>query len=186
MILARSFALLALSVLVVSGCKSTYSEKDLTTEPPPLLRSNSRVYVAIPFDATFKKNVAQGSGKQTAQALFAAFNRYTKSVYLGKFPESVSEALDSARRMNAEYLVYPNLTKWEDRATEWSGRRDRMEVKIDLIDLNDSKVMFSREISATGKWMTDGGDTPNDLLEQPAEEYVNALFRRVEKPSALW
>jgi hypothetical protein len=151
-----------------------------------LLRSNSRIYVAIPFDVSFKKTVAQGSGKQTAQSLFAAFSRYTKSVSLGKFPESVSEGLDSARQMNAEYLLYPNIIKWEDRATEWSGRRDRLELKIDLIDLNDSKVVFSREISGTGKWMTDGGESPNDLLEQPIEEYANALFRRIQKPSSLW
>ncbi|HTG45964.1 MAG TPA: DUF4823 domain-containing protein [Verrucomicrobiae bacterium] len=170
----------------LTACQSTYSEKNITKEPPPLLRSNTRAYVAIPFDAMFKKTVAQGSGKQTAQALFVAFNRYTKSVYLGKFPESTTEALDSARKFNAEYLVYPNIVKWEDRATEWSGRRDRLSLKVDLIDLSTSTIVFSREIEATGKWMTDGGDSPNDLLEQPCEEYVNALFRRIEKPSALW
>lgn len=186
MIRLRRFLLGFVCLLSLSACKSTYSEKNVTTEPPPLLRATSRIYVAIPVDATFKKTVAQGSGKLTAQAIMVALNRYTKSVYLGKFPESATEALESARRYNAEYLVYPNLLKWEDRATEWSGRRDRLEVKIDLIDLADSRVAFSREISATGKWMTDGGDTPNDLLEQPVEEYVNALFRRVEKPSALW
>jgi hypothetical protein len=169
-----------------ASCKSTYSERNVTSEPPPILRNDSRIYVAMPFDATFKKTVAQGSGKQTAQAIFASFNRYTKSVYLGKFPESVAEALESARRYNAEYVVYPHLLKWEDRATEWSGRRDQLEIKIDLIQLAESKLAFSREISGTGKWMSDGGDTPNDLLDQPIEEYVNALFRRVQKPSALW
>jgi hypothetical protein len=169
-----------------TGCKSTYSEQNMTKEPPPLLRNNSRIYVAMPFDASFKKSVAQGSGKQTAQAIFDALTRYTRSVYLGKFPESASEAIASARAYNADYLVYPNLLKWEDRATEWSGRRDQLQVKIDLIDLNDSHLLFSREITATGKWMTDGGDTPNDLLQKPAEEFVNTLFRKVEKPSALW
>ena len=184
----RAICSLVVSVwaLLCSGCSSTYSEKNVTSEPPPLLRNDSRIYVAMPFDATFKEKVAQGSGKQTAQVIFTAFNRYTKSVYLGKFPESASEALESARRYSADYVVYPNLAKWEDRATEWSGRRDRLEVKIDLIDLANSQLAFSREITATGKWMTDGGDTPNDLLEQPIEEYVNALFRRVAKPSALW
>jgi hypothetical protein len=186
MIGLRRFLLGCGSLILLSACKSTYSEKNVTAEPPPLLKANSRIYVAIPFDATFKKTVAQGSGKLTAQAIMVAFNRYSKAVYLGKFPESASEAIESARRFNAEYLVYPNLLKWEDRATEWSGRRDQLQIKIDLIDVADSRLAFSREINATGKWMTDGGDTPNDLLEQPVEEYVNAVFRRVEKPSAFW
>jgi len=186
MILVRQFAGFVLLLAISTGCESTYSEKNVTTEPPPLLRSTSRIYIAIPFDATFKKVVAHGSGKQTAQALFVAFSRYTKSVSFGKFPESASEALDSARSMNAEFLAYPNLIRWEDRATEFTGIRDQLELKIDLVNLSDNKLVFSREIQATGKWMSDGGQTPNDLLQQPIEEYVNALFRRLETPSALW
>jgi hypothetical protein len=177
---------LALTTLFAAGCKSTYSEKNVTNEPPPILKSNSRIYIAIPFDAAFKDGVAQDSGKLTAQAFQAAFLRYTRSVYTSKFPESLSEALESARRAGLEYLLYPNINRWEDRATEWSGRRDRLALKVDLIDLATSKVVFSREIEATGKWMSDGGESPRDLLNEPAEQYVNSVFRRIDKPSALW
>ncbi len=177
---------LALAAFVLSGCKSTYTEKNTSNEPPPILKSNSRVYVAVPFDGTFKDKVAQGSGKVTAQAFQAAFMRYTRSVYISKFQESVTEAIDSARRGNLDYVLYPAILEWQDRATEWSGRRDRLSLKVELIDLSTSKVVFSREIQATGKWMTDGGETPNQLVNEPAEQYVNALFRRIEKPSALW
>lgn len=182
----RLLSAACLAFLVLTGCKSTYSEKNLTNEPPPLLRNSSRVYVAVPYDASFKNQVALSSGKRTAEALYVALTRYTRSVHMGKFPESATDALESARRFSAEYLIYPNIVKWEDRATEFSGRRDRLELKLDLIDMRDGRLAFSREISATGKWLTEGGDTPGDLLEQPIEEYVNALFRKVEKPSALW
>jgi hypothetical protein len=169
----------------VSGCQSTYSEKNLSDQPVPLLRNTSRIYVAIPFDASFKQKVAQHSGKQTAEALVTAFTRNTKSVSMSKYPESLSEALESARKYNAEYLIYPVLLKWEDRATEWSGRRDRLQVRIDTIDLSNSAVVFSKMVEATGKWMTEGGDSPADLLQEPADSYVNSLFRRLETPSAL-
>jgi hypothetical protein len=105
---------------------------------------------------------------------------------MSRFPESLGEALEIARNGHMEYVLYPTIVRWEDRATEFTGRRDRLTIKADLIDLATSKVVFSREFEATGKWMTDGGETPKDLLEQPAEQYVNALFRRIEKPSALW
>ena len=181
---ARYLMLLA-SFAVLTACRSTYQEKELTSAPPPILKSNSRIYVAIPFDATFKDEVIQGSGKQTAQAFQAAFMRYTRSVYTSKFPESLSEALEIARNGHMEYLLYPTIIQWEDRATEFSGRRDRLKIKVDLIDLSTSKVVFSREIEAVGKWMTDGGETPKDLLDQPAQQFANAVFRRIEKPSAL-
>lgn len=178
-------AIFLLGAMMWCGCQSTYTEKNTTTDAPPILRSTTRIYVAIPFDASFKEKVAQGSGKATAQAFYAAFARHIKGTYISRNPESLDEALDSARQIGAQYLVYPNILRWEDRATEWSGRRDRLQLKVDLIDLSTSRVAFSREISATGKWMTDGGDTPIDLLGEPAEEFVNALFRRIERPSAL-
>jgi hypothetical protein len=185
--LRKSFSVFAitLAALALGGCKTTYTEKNLTNEPPPILKSTSRIYIAIPFDASFKKTVAQESGKVTAQAFQAAFLRYTRSVYTSKFPESVTEALENARRAGLEYVVYPSITRWEDRATEWSGRRDRVALKVDLVDVSTGSVVFSREVEATGKWMTDGGDSPRDLLNEPAEEYVNALFRRIDRPSAL-
>lgn len=184
----RKFSLIALLAAFAfsTGCKSTYEEKDLTETPPPILKSNSRIYVAIPFDATFKKEVMQGSGKQTAQAFQVAFTRYTRSVYTSKFPESVGDALEIARKGEMEYVLYPTIVRWEERATEFTGRRDRLTIKADLIDLSTSQVVFSREVEATGKWMTDGGDSPKDLLDQPAEQYANAVFRRIEKPSAFW
>ncbi len=185
MIRLRHFLALGLVAVGMAGCKSTYSTKNVTTAPPPLLRNTSRIYVAVPFDAAYKKKVAQGSGKKTADVLFAAIGKYSKYASMSKYPESVSEAIDSARERSANYLIYPAITKWEDHDTEWSGRRDRLQIKVDLIDLADSQVVFSREISATGKWLTEGGDTPADLLSEPLEEYVNALFRRVETPSAL-
>jgi hypothetical protein len=186
MLIRQVFAAAAVWLIALTGCTSTYSQKDVTAGAPPLLRTDSRIYIAIPFDATFKKSVAVGSGKATAQALYAAFARYSKGVYIGPRPESMSEALETARKYSADYLVYPNIIRWEDRATEWSGRRDRLELKVDLVDPKTSALVFSRNIQGTGKWMTDGGDTPTDLLPQPCDEFANALFRHVEKPSALW
>jgi hypothetical protein len=172
-------------VALFLGCKATFSEKNLSNEPPPLLKNSSKIYIAIPFDASFKGKVAQNSGRQVTDALSTAFHRVSKSVYTSRAPESLSEALENARKYNTDFLVYPVLLKWEDRATEWSGRRDRLQVRVDTIDLATSKVVFSEMIEATGKWMTDGGDTPADLLEEPSESYVNSLYRRIETPSAL-
>src|SRR5690349_2583148 len=115
--IARALSLSCLFALTLTGCKSTYSEKNLTTEPPPLLRGNSRIYVAVPYDASFKKQVALNSGKHTAEALYVALQRYTRSVYMAKFPEAATEAAESAKQHGSEYLIYPHIIKWEDHAT---------------------------------------------------------------------
>ena len=121
----------------------------------------------------------------TAQAFQAAFMHYTRSVYISRFPESSAEALENARRASLDYMVYPTIVRWEVRATEWSGRRDQLALKVDLIEVSTGNVVFSREIESTGKWMSDGGDSPRDLLTEPAEQFANAIFRRVDRPSAF-
>jgi PBP1b-binding outer membrane lipoprotein LpoB len=185
--LRKTFSVIAatLAALVLAACETTYTEKNLTNEPPPILKSTSRIYVAIPFDASFKDTVAQQSGKNTAEAFQVAFLRYSRSVYTSKFPESAGEALESARRANMEYVLYPTILRWEDRATEYTGLRDRLALKVDLIDLNSGTIVFSREAEVTGKWMSDGGETPRDLLTDPAEQFANSVFRRIDRPSAL-
>jgi Domain of unknown function (DUF4823) len=170
---------------LLSACKSTYSEKKLSETAPPLLSNTTRLYIARPFDAVDRKKVAFESGRVTVDSLYTAFSRQTRSVYSGKIPESVSEGLESARKIRADYLVYPTLEQWTDRATEYSGRRDRLKIKVEIIELVQSKLVFAQEIEATGRWMTDGGDTPKDLLDAPINNLVNSLFRRVERPSAL-
>jgi hypothetical protein len=64
--------------------------------------------------------------------------------------------------------------------------RDKLAVRAELIEVPTGRVVFSREFEATGKFMTDGGESPKDLLDQPAEQFANTIFRRIEKPSALW
>jgi hypothetical protein len=177
---------LVAALALLTACQNKYTETELSSEAPPLLKSNTRIYVAIPFDASFKKEVAQGSGKLTAQAFQVAFMKYTRSVYTSKFPESAGEALEIAREGHMQYLLYPTILRWEDRSTEFTGMRDKLAVRAELIDVTTGKTVFSREIEAIGKFMTDGGETPKDLLDQPAEQFANSIFRRVEKPSALW
>ncbi len=47
---------------------------------------------------------------------------------------SKADSLLSARQQGYDILIYPTILHWEDRATEWSGLRDRAKIKLELID----------------------------------------------------
>lgn len=64
------------------------------------------------------------------------------------------------------YYVIPEILHWEDRATEWSGIPDRLEVKLSIFDGN-KKELASTIITGKSKWATLGGDHPQDLLPEP-------------------
>jgi hypothetical protein len=176
------------AALVFAGtaCHSTIKQDSQDVAPGVApLRANSRVYVAMPEDALDKKNPVPGSGKRTALALQDAFKRHTRNVLVGKLPETLEEAINHARDLEYEYVVFPTLIKWEDRPTEWTGVRDKLQVKIDLISVETSQVLRTTMIDAKGRWMTDGEDQPQDLLPEPIDKFVRSMFRMTYTPSAL-
>jgi hypothetical protein len=181
----RLFLLSAL-LLVAGACRTTVNQT--TSEPTagePPLRGNSRVYVALPEDALDKKEPVPGSGRRVAVALQDAFKRHTRNVLLGRVTENVDEAIRHARDLEYEYVAMPTLLKWEDRPTEWTGVRDKLQVRIDLVSAQTAAVVRTTTFDAKGKWMTDGGETPQDLLADPIDKFVRSNFRITYTPSAL-
>jgi hypothetical protein len=182
--MSRFCCLLSLVLLIV-GCQSTYQETKIGNNPTPVLRNDTRVYVASPPDAIYKKKVVDNSGKQVAGALLDAFSKHTKGAYMGKNPESVNEALETARKISARYLIYPHILKWEDHTTEYTGIRDKMGLRIDVVDTESGSVVYAREITAKSRWMSDGEDAPQDLLGDPTDHFAAMLFRTVDQPTSL-
>jgi hypothetical protein len=178
---------LALALIFVGvGCHSTINQTgDEAGSGNAPLQAGSRVYVALPPDAIDKKVAVMGSGGRTASAVSDAFKRHTRNVVRGKMPETLEEALAHARELQYEYVAYPVILKWQDRATEWSGVRDKLQLKIDLVEVNTGAVLRSTMIDGKGRWMTEGEDTPQDMLGEPVEKFVRSLFRLSYTPSAL-
>jgi hypothetical protein len=168
------------------GCESTINQKttDVTANAAPL-RANSRIYVAMPEDALDKKNPVQGSGKRTALAIEDAFKRHTRNVVMSRAPETLEDALNHARDLSYEYLAFPTILKWQDRQTEWTGVRDKLQLKIDLIAVNSGEVVRTTTIDGKGKWMTDGDETPQDMLAEPIDKFVRTMFRMTYTPTGL-
>jgi len=85
---------------------------------------------------------------------------------------------DSGRMTAAavDYFVVPEILHWEDRNTEWSGKKDVIEIKITVVDAASGSALASSVISGKSKWATFGGDHPQDLLPKPLQAYVDSLY----------
>jgi hypothetical protein len=139
----------------------------------------------MPEDAMDKKESVAGSGKRTALVIQDAFKRHTKNVLTGRIPETLPDAIAHARDLYYEYVAFPTIMKWEDRATEWTGVRDKLALKIDLVSVETGQVIRSTTVDAKGKWMTDGDEAPQDLLAEPVDKFVRSMFRTTYTPTAL-
>jgi hypothetical protein len=182
----RSLLMCAGLVACAVGCQNTYKQDitEVKAASAPMT-SKSRVYIAMPEDAMDKKEPVPSSGKRTALALQEAFTRQTKFVTVAKVPETLADAIEHARNVNADFVAFPTILEWKDRPTEWTGVRDRLQLQIDVIEVSTGETIRSTKIQGTSRWMTDGEDAPQDLLADPVDKFVRGLFRVIMTPSAL-
>jgi Domain of unknown function (DUF4823) len=168
--------LIGLVALMIGGCADTHELIRNQAAVAPLSRQAS-AYVAVPADGSYGDRVYQGSGQQTAQAVADAFAPYLRQISVAETHESLEDAERSASDRDLDYVLYPEILHWEDRATEWSGKPDLISVRISVVQAESGTVLDSSIIKGKSKWATWGGDHPQDLLPPALEEYSAALFR---------
>ena len=99
------------------------------------------------------EDVYPNSGKVVARKLVAALTPY--------YPGSTVSNTGNGSR----YLIEPKILHWEDRATEWSGKADRIKVSLPLY--HSGSLVGSALVTANSSWWTFGGDHPEDLIDTP-------------------
>lgn len=165
-------------VLALSACVSKYKQVELSsTAIRPQLSIEDSVFVATPENGRYGSTLYTASGSYTADAFRKAFSRQVKDVYLEGNPQSFEESLKNAQEKGYKKLAYPEIEHWEDRATEWSSKPDRIEIKVRIADVSSGEVLDTILLVGSSKWATMGGDHPQELLEKPVTEYVDSLYK---------
>lgn len=159
--------------LVLAACASTYTRQTITASQVKLASTGS-VLVAVPHNGSYGDESYPASGSETAGAVRSAFARFSNNVQVTASGCSELGCLTSDPTA-FEYYVVPRILHWEDRATEWSGKKDKIEVKITVYG-RDGNPIASQIISGKSKWATFGGDHPQDLLAEPINDYVQSLY----------
>jgi hypothetical protein len=166
--------ILAILFITLSGCTATYKQNILSAPTTKAVKGKT-VIIATPHNGAYNGKEYISSGKMTALATKAAFAKFTNII---KISSNCSElaCLQKLQSTEYDYYVVPEILHWEDRATEWSGIPDKVEIKISIYEGRESEELSSTIISGKSKWATFGGDHPQDLIEKPLNEYVQSLY----------
>ena len=168
--------LLALMVLVGAvGCSSKHAV-DSFEGPLARLARDAGFYVMVPEDGRYGGKSYAGSGRAAAQAAVAALSGRADKVVQAEAPGRFAAAQEKAKAAGLTYIFETTILNWEDRATEWSGRPDRITLKMAVSEVATGKVVASTVARASSKWGTLGGDHPQDLLPVPRQQFVDRLF----------
>lgn len=174
--MVRKLVVLA-SLLIFTGCES-YEHTEYV-EPANVLDSSLGVLISIPEDGVFGPHNYRNSGRMTANAIRKAFMTHTATVTIIEDCHG-HECLDGVDGTRYGYYVQPEILHWEDRATEWSGKSDRLEVQVTVYDTSTKSEIVSSSYKGKSQWLTLGGDHPQDLLPKPTEEFIASLYGVLE------
>ncbi|MEQ3696569.1 MAG: DUF4823 domain-containing protein [Pseudomonadales bacterium] len=163
-----------LVVVLMASCSSSYRHTSPTVLSQPL-DPRRGVMVVLPSEGSFEGQIYQGSAGMTVNAITTAFSRYANRV------DSISSCrgegcIEVVDKQRFGYLIVPRILHWEDRATEWSGKPDKIEIQITVYDLATGEQITSGSFSGSSKWASLGGDHPQDLLRQPTSQFVDGLY----------
>ncbi len=160
---------------LLSGCVSKY-RVDAIEVPPASIPSGSHFYVMLSGDGKYGDEVYTGSGLKVSASLQRALRAHGAEVTLATQIEDLEQAVRTAQLGNIAYVVWPIILHWEDRATEWSGRSDRITMYYEIYNTIVGERLASTTVSASSKWATFGGDHPEDLVPKTFRDFLAQVF----------
>lgn len=171
----RTPLLIALAA-ALAGCADSHQWLPRQPVSAPLSPKN-HFYISTPVDGQYESEKYKGSGQQTAKALYDALLKKTSTARIGRLAESYNGALSDARAAKQDILIFPTIVRWEDHATEWSMIPDKVEVKIDVIEVRSGETLGSGTVQGKSGLATFGGDHPQDLLPEPMTRFVDSILQ---------
>ncbi len=163
---------MACACVVLGGCASEFEVvRAAPGSKPPVLSQADSVYVVVPPDGKYGEDTYTGSGHDTAAAVAKYFATRCGRAEIGEREELPEQGLETARRRQFAYCASPRILQWEDRATEWSGKRDKLSIGLIVTQVSTGRVVDNAVISAVGTWWTLGGLHPQDLLDRMMKQY---------------
>ncbi|MCL2334574.1 MAG: DUF4823 domain-containing protein [Endomicrobia bacterium] len=143
----------------------------------PILKSSDKLVIITPKDGGHKKEITPNTGPIVAMHLAAAFRQYAPDTYICEDPLTVEQAKAYSVKNKYTRMIYPVILNWEDRQPLISGLRDRVSVRVTVIDVQNDKVLNDSTLYGNGSnkaWAT--GKTPEILLDKPFQAYAASLF----------
>ncbi len=178
-LIGTKYAMLVVGSALLAGCSATYEQAPTSSPDGGLadrLERGGAVAIAVPADGAYGSEQYPRSGQFTAEAFASAFRPYTDTVTV----IDNCQSLECIRRLDAggqyDYVVVPAIMRWEDRATEWTGKPDQVRIGVTVFEAGSGKPLASTEMAGKSQWATLGGDHPQDLLEEPVSAFVRSLY----------
>lgn len=169
----------SLPILFLAGCASTSNVSDFESihlyQSNKPLSTDGQVSIQIPINARFEDTIYNESGENTAAAFKTALEKHAKSVKLLAVCQ-LNNCLENAKNAGSKYLMILDLVYWEDRATNWSNKADRLTIKVSTYDVSSGALLTASYLHSNTSLGAPSGGHVEDFLPSLASQYASSLY----------
>lgn len=165
----KKLFLILFPCLLMLSCTSSF-KYDYYNENTELLLKDKRVVITVSKDAYS----AQNSGEHVSTVIKNQLKPYTRKVLIVSKKHYLDDFTDEDLK-NVDYVIIPELYKWEDHATFWSGIPDKIEFSIEIYD-PERNLLKSAQIKGKSTAFAMGTNDPSELFEKPVKEILKKFF----------
>ena len=156
------------------SCAPAMYNLSTSKDIPSGLLSDKDVLVLTPADGISDGSIEAGSGSKLATKVYYYLNTKDCEVTLDEDHKSIKK-IDESELQKYDYVIVPAIVSWEDNATAWSGKPDRIQFTIEIYD-KDKKKVASGSIDSKSTNATFTENDPSELIDKPLLEFINKLF----------
>lgn len=163
-------------MMVLLACGGVRINRSMA-DPSFRMPRDSPIYVTLARDGEYGGILQPGSGRAVSRALSEVLSYHNPRVSLAEGAEGAAEALESANALGAAFIVAPEVVSWENRATNWSGKPDRVQLLIRVLRVPGGRPLDATTIRIEGPSVVDlGANGPGALLHGALADYAEQLF----------
>lgn len=169
-----STLILLTATLLMSGCTASYQSEFMT--PQSYMQDQARILIVTPEFGKFGTIDYPTSGIDVASALAQELRQYSPQIATIPNPVTI-ENIGDEDLQKFDYVFIPQILHWEDRATGWSMKPDRIKVRFDIFN-NQRKLVNSYLITGRSAYIVWISKAPNSLLRKPIRDMLKKFFNR--------
>ncbi|MBS1766093.1 MAG: DUF4823 domain-containing protein [Acidobacteria bacterium] len=118
---------------------------------------------------------AHGSGRELVSALRKALSAHAVPVSISE-SRDVAQGYDEAAKIGFDYVLRPTITLWEDNATAWSGKGDKLEISIELYDVKSHRLTAASSFYRVATGFTLASGTPDRFMDECSNGALGKIY----------
>ncbi len=89
---------------------------------------------------------------------------------------SMTQGIEEAAKLNFDYVLKCAITEWEDNATAWSGKGDKLRISVEVFDVKTKQLVAggSHYRIATGFTLSSG--SPDRFMDECAYGALSQIY----------